>query len=118
MHDYFRMQERPEVSLEDQLQIANFLIVGLQQQVARYEFTFTQFEQRAQASQEIMRLQKQSIEFLEGMLNRVEMVFKVQIDKQKDVIERLKKELNEAKAKATEWEKILKNPLSLLYWLF
>ena len=90
------MPDRPEISLEDQLQIANFLIVGLQQQVARYEFIFTQYEQKSQQQLEIIQLQKQSIEFLESLLNRVEGVFQTQIDKQKDINERLKKDLKEA----------------------
>jgi len=89
------MTDRQEISLEDQLQIANFLIVGLQQQVARYEFMFTQYEQRSQQLREINQLQKQSIAFLEGMLNRVEEVFKSQLEKQKDLNERIKKELIE-----------------------
>ena len=89
--------DRPEVAVEDQLQIANFLIIGLQQQVARYEFTFTQYDQRTTALEEIIQIQKQSIEFLQDMLNRVEAVFQTQVDKQKDINERLKKELNEIK---------------------
>ena len=92
----FRMNDRQDISLEDQLQIANFLIVGLQQQVARYEFTFTQNEQRTQYLQEIVQLQKQSIDFLESMLNRVEAVFQTQLDKQKVLNERMKKDLKEA----------------------
>ena len=90
------MTDRPEISIEDQLQIANFLVVGLQQQVARYEFMFTQYEQRSQQLVEINQIQRQSIAFLESMLNRVEGVFQTQVDKQKDINERLKKELKEA----------------------
>ena len=90
------MTDRQDISMEDQLQIANFLIVGLQQQVARYEFMFTQYEQRSQHLVEINQIQKQSIAFLESMLNRVEGVFQTQVDKQKDLNERLKKELKEA----------------------
>ena len=89
------MTDRQDISIEDQLQIANFLIVGLQQQVARYEFMFTQYEQRSQQLVEINQIQRQSIAFLESMLNRVEGVFQTQIDKQKDLNERLKKELKE-----------------------
>ena len=100
------MLDRPEISVEDQLQIANFLIVGLQQQVARYEFIFTQYEQRSQQQSEIIQLQKQSIEFLESMLNRVEGVFQTQIDKQKDINERLKKELKEAQSQLTALKKL------------
>ena len=101
----FRMPEIPEISVEDQLQIANFLIVGLQQQVARYEFVFTQNEQRTQTLQEINQIQKQSIAFLENMLSRVERVFQAQIDKQKDLNERLKKELKEARKQLSECKK-------------
>ena len=100
------MLDRPEISIEDQLQIANFLIVGLQQQVARYEFIFTQYEQRSQQQSEIIQLQKQSIEFLESLLNRVEGVFQTQIDKQKDINERLKKELKEAQSQLTALKKL------------
>ena len=100
------MLDRPEISVEDQLQIANFLIVGLQQQVARYEFIFTQYEQRSQQQSEIIQLQKQSIEFLESLLNRVEGVFQTQIDKQKDINERLKKELKEAQSQLTALKKL------------
>ena len=89
------MTDRQDISIEDQLQIANFLIVGLQQQVARYEFMFTQYEQRSQQLVEINQIQRQSIAFLESMLNRVEGVFQTQVDKQKDLNERLKKELKE-----------------------
>ena len=103
---HFRMSDRPEISLEDQLQIANFLIVGLQQQVARYEFIFTQFEQKSQQQQEIIQLQKQSIEFLESLLNRVEGVFQTQIDKQKDINERLEKELKEAQNQLSAIKKL------------
>ena len=103
---HFRMSDRPEISLEDQLQIANFLIVGLQQQVARYEFIFTQFEQKSQQQQEIIQLQKQSIEFLESLLNRVEGVFQTQIDKQKDRNERLEKELKEAQNQLSAIKKL------------
>ena len=99
------MPEIPEISVEDQLQIANFLIVGLQQQVARYEFVFTQNEQRTQTLQEINQIQKQSIAFLENMLSRVERVFQAQIDKQKDLNERLKKELKEARKQLSECKK-------------
>ena len=98
------MTDRQEISLEDQLQIANFLIIGLQQQVARYEFTFTQNEQRTQHFQEIIQLQKQSIDFLEGMLNRVEGVFQTQIDKQKVLNEKMKKELKEAQIQLTAFK--------------
>ena len=98
------MNDRQEISLEDQLQIANFLIVGLQQQVARYEFTFTQNEQRMQHFQEIIQLQKQSIDFLESMLNRVEGVFQTQIDKQKVLNEKMKKELKEAQIQLTAFK--------------
>ena len=66
------MTNRPDISIEDQLQIANFLITGLQQQVVRYEFMFTQYEQRSQQLVEINQIQRQSIAFLESMLNRVE----------------------------------------------
>ena len=99
------MNDRQEISLEDQLQIANFLIVGLQQQVARYEFTFTQNEQRTQHLQEIVQLQKQSIDFLESMLNRVEGVFQTQLDKQKVLNERMKKELKDAQIQLTALKK-------------
>ena len=102
----FRMPDRPQISLEDQLQIANFLIVGLQQQVARYEFIFTQYEQKSQQQQEIIQLQKQSIEFLESLLNRVEGVFQTQIDKQKDINERLEKELKEAQNQLSAIKKL------------
>ena len=100
------MPDRPEISLEDQLQIANFLIVGLQQQVARYEFIFTQYEQKSHQQLEIIQLQKQSIEFLESLLNRVEGVFQTQIDKQKDINERLKKELKEAQNQLSAIKKL------------
>ena len=90
------MSNAPEVSLEDQLQIANFLIVGLQQQVARYEFTFARYDQRTTDLEEIINIQKQSIQFLESMLNRVEGVFQTQIERQKAIIERLKKELEDS----------------------
>ena len=90
------MTDRPDISLEDQLQIANFLITGLQQQVARYEFMFTQHEQRSQQLVEINQIQRQSIAFLESMLNRVEGVYQTQVNKQKDLNERLKKDLKEA----------------------
>ena len=96
------MPEIPDISVEDQLQIANFLIVGLQQQVARYEFTFTQHEQRTQTLQEINQIQKQSIAFLENMLSRVERVFQSQIDKQKELNERLKKELKDARKQLSD----------------
>ena len=99
------MPEIPEISIEDQLQIANFLIVGLQQQVARYEFVFTQHEQRTQTLQEINQTQKQSIAFLENMLNRVEAVFQAQIDKQKEINERLKKDLKEARKQFSDTKK-------------
>ena len=99
------MTDRQEISIEDQLQIANFLIVGLQQQVARYEFTFTQYEQRSQHCSEIIQLQKQSIEFLESMLNRVEGVFQTQLDKQKVINERLKKELKDTQIQLTALKK-------------
>ena len=102
----FRMADRPEISLEDQLQIANFLIVGLQQQVARYEFIFTQYEQKSQQQQEIIQLQKQSIEFLESLLNRVEGVFQTQIDKQKDLNERMKKELKDTQKQLAALKKL------------
>lgn len=94
----FRMPEIPEVSMEDQLQIANFLIVGLQQQVVRYEHAFVQYDQRVKTLLEIKDIQKQSIEFLESMLARVEGVFQPQIDKQKELNVQLKKELEEVKA--------------------
>ena len=100
------MPEIPEISVEDQLQIANFLIVGLQQQVARYEFVFTQNEQRTQTLQEINQIQKQSIAFLENMLSRVERVFQAQIDKQKDLNEKLKKDLKEARKQLSECKKL------------
>ena len=100
------MTDRQEISIEDQLQIANFLIVGLQQQVARYEFIFTQYEQKSQQQQEIIQLQKQSIEFLESLLNRVEGVFQTQIDKQKDINERLEKELKEAQNQLSAIKKL------------
>ena len=100
------MHDRPEISVEDQLQIANFLIVGLQQQVARYEFIFMQHEQRSQQQAEIIQLQKQSIEFLESLLNRVEGVFQTQLDKQKDINERLKKDLKEAQTQLTALKKL------------
>ena len=99
------MPERQEISLEDQLQIANFLIVGLQQQVARQEFIFSQYELRAQQMAEINALQKQSIEFLEGMLNRVEGVFQTQLEKQNELNERLKKELKETKIQLSALKK-------------
>ena len=100
------MTDRQEISLEDQLQIANFLIVGLQQQVARYEFMFSQYEHRAQQLREINQLQKQSIAFLEGMLERVEGVFKSQIEKQKDLNERIKKELKETQKQLAALKKL------------
>ena len=99
------MTDRQEISIEDQLQIANFLIVGLQQQIARYEFMFTQFEQRSQHRSEIIQLQKQSIEFLESMLNRVEGVFQTQLEKQKEIIERLKKDLKDAQIQLSALKK-------------
>ena len=92
------MPELPEISLEDQLQIANFLVAGLQQQVARYEYTVIQYDQRVKTLLEIKEIQKQSIEFLESMLARVEGVFQPQIDKQKEINGQLKKELEEVKA--------------------
>ena len=91
------MPEIPEVSVEDQLQIANFLVVGLQQQVARYEYTFIQYDQRIKTLLEIKEIQKESIAFLESMLSRVEGVFQTQLEKQKEVNERLRKDLEEAK---------------------
>ena len=100
------MTDRQEISIEDQLQIANFLIVGLQQQVARYEFMFTQYEQRSQQLTEINQLQKQSIEFLESMLNRVEGVFQTQLDKQKDLNERIKKELKDTQKQLAALKKL------------
>ena len=92
------MPDVPEVSVEDQLQIANFLIVGLQQQVARYEFTFARYDQRTTDLEEIIKIQKQSIQFLESMLNRVEGVFQTQLDRQKVIIERLKKDLEDSRS--------------------
>ena len=94
----FRMPEKPEISIEDQLQIANFLVAGLQQQIARYEHTFIQYDQRVQVLLEIKEIQKQSIEFLESMLARAEGVFQPQIEKQKELNAQLKKELEEVKA--------------------
>ena len=99
------MPERQEISIEDQLQIANFLVVGLQQQVARHEFIFAQYDQRAQLLAEINFLQKQSIEFLEGMLNRVEGVFQTQLEKQKELNDRLKKELKDTKIQLSALKK-------------
>ena len=99
------MTDRQEISMEDQLQIANFLIVGLQQQVARYEFIFQQYEQRSQQLKEINHLQKQSIDFLESMLERVEEVFKTQIQKQKDLNERIKKELKDTQSQLAALKK-------------
>ena len=96
--DIFRMPELPEISVEDQLQIANFLIVGLQQQVVRYEHAVVQYDQRVKVLLEIKDIQKQSIEFLENMLARVEGVFQPQIEKQKELNAQLKKELEEVKA--------------------
>ena len=93
----FRMPEIPEVSVEDQLQIANFLVAGLQQQIARYEYTFIQYDQRVKALYEIKEIQKESIAFLESMLSRVEGVFQTKIEKQKEENESLKKELEEVK---------------------
>ena len=92
------MPELPEISVEDQLQIANFLIVGLQQQVVRYEHAVVQYDQRVKVLLEIKDIQKQSIEFLENMLARVEGVFQPQIEKQKELNAQLKKELEEVKA--------------------
>ena len=92
------MPEMPEISIEDQLQIANFLIVGLQQQVVRYEHAVVQYDQRVKTLLEIKDIQKQSIEFLESMLARAEGVFQPQIEKQKELNAQLKKELEEVKA--------------------
>jgi len=91
------MSDIPEISIEDQLQIANFLVTGFQQQITRYEYTFIQYDQRVKTLEEINQIQKQSIAFLENLLGRVEGVFQTQIDKQKDINERLKKELEEMK---------------------
>ena len=90
--------EIPEISLEDQLQIANFVVTGLQQQIARYEHTFIQYDQRVKTLMEIKEIQKESIAFLENMLARAEGVFQPQIEKQKEINARLKKELEEVKA--------------------
>ena len=93
----FRMPEIPEMSVEDQLQIANFLVVGLQQQITRYEHAFIQYDQRIKLLLDIKEIQKESIAFLESMLERAEGVFRPQIEKQKEINERLKKELEEVK---------------------
>ena len=47
---------------------------------------------------EIKEIQKESIAFLENMLARAEGVFQPQIEKQKEINARLKKELEEVKA--------------------
>lgn len=85
----------PEISVEDQLQIANFLVAGLQQQIARYEHAFIHYDQKVKTLLEIKEIQRESIAFLESMLERAEGVFRPQIERQKEINERLKKELEE-----------------------
>ena len=98
MEHTFRMPEIPEISIEDQLRIANFLVTGLQQQITRYEHAFIQYDQRMKLLLEIKEIQKESIAFLESMLERAEGVFRPQIEKQKEINAKLRKELEDVKA--------------------
>ena len=84
------MRGVPEMSLQDQLQFANILITALQHQNASYESIIPQYQQRHAMMRDIIRLQKESIAFLENLLNRVEGVYQIKIDQEKREVERLK----------------------------
>ena len=84
------MQGVPEMSVQDQLQLANILITALQHQNANYEMIIPQYQQRHVMMRDIIRLQKESIAFLENMLNRVEGVYQIKIDQEKREVERLR----------------------------
>ena len=95
------MREIPEMSLQDQLQFANILITALQHQNASYEMIIPQYQQRHIMMRDIIRLQKESIAFLENMLNRVEGVYQIKIDKEKREVERLRALLGEERSGKT-----------------
>ena len=88
------MQGAPDMSLQDQLQLANILITALQHQNANYEMILPQYQQRYVMMRDIIRLQKESIAFLENMLSRVEEVFQIKIDNEKREVERLREQLD------------------------
>ena len=90
---FLRMRDVPEMSLQDQLNFANILITALQHQNASYEMIIPQYQQRHMMMRDIIRLQKESIAFLENLLNRVEGVYQIKIDKEKREVERLQAQL-------------------------